>query len=182
MIELIDQKVLPLPSSVGSLLHVAPSETGVIARFSGIEDYHPVDLFPDLYPEAETQRMDLMKLDSVERYDVVYLSHVMEHVPDDIHVYQNLFRSLKPGGQAWILVPLWDKLTIEGNDEMSPRERERKFGQWDHARQYGPDLKDRMEQCGFKVDVIRAPCVEQGLFERLGLFEGDTIFRGTKIT
>lgn len=176
----IDNGILPLDQSVGSLLHVAPSEKAIIQRFGRIADYHPVDLFPDLYPAADTQRMDLMELSAENRYDVVYLSHVMEHVPDDIAVYRNLYRSLKPGGSAWILVPLWDKPTIEGGLDMSPREREKNFGQWDHVRQYGPDLQQRMEQVGFEVRVSKADEAPAEDFKQFGLHASDWIFFGTK--
>ena len=56
----IDSDTLQLDESVSSLLHVAPSEKSIIKRFRSIEDYHPVDLFPELYPDAPTQQMDLM--------------------------------------------------------------------------------------------------------------------------
>jgi SAM-dependent methyltransferase len=68
----------------------------------------------------------------------------MEHVPDDAQVLRNIFEALKPGGEAWLIVPLWEKPTEDGSYAMPPRERERRFGQWDHVRQYGPDFADRI--------------------------------------
>ncbi len=180
VIELIDRGVLPISDSTQSVLHVAPSEKGVIRRLEKIRDYHPVDLFPELYPATKTQSMDLMKLDAVDRYDLVYLSHVMEHVPDDLHVYRGLFRALKNGGEAWILVPLWDQPTVDGNPEMTGQQREKMFGQWDHARQYGPDLKERMESCGFRTVVIKASDLDASIVQRLGLQGNDWVFRGSK--
>lgn len=35
-----------------------------------------------------------------------------------------------------------------------PKERERRFGQHDHFRLYGLDLRDRLAQAGFEVDVV----------------------------
>ncbi len=180
VVHAIDTELLPLDQNVHSLLHVAPSEKAIIERFGKITDYHPVDLFPDLYPAADTKRMDLMELDEQHRYDVVYLSHVMEHVPDDIAVYQNLYNSLKPGGMAWILVPLWDKPSKEGGQTMTAREREKHFGQWDHVRQYGPDLQERMAQVGFQVSILKAGEIPAGEMRRLGLDAGDWIFLGRK--
>lgn len=180
VIELIDRGLLPISETIRGVLHVAPSEKGIIRRFSSLPDYHPVDLFPELYPATSTQRLDLMELDAVHRYDIVYLSHVMEHVPDDMQVLQNLYRSLKPGGQAWILVPLWDQPTEDGNPGMSGREREQRFGQWDHARQYGPDLAQRMENAGFSVHIVRPAELGDATISRLGLQKDDWVFCGAK--
>jgi len=180
VIELIDQGVLALRDDMQSLLHVAPSEIGIINRFQMREDYHPVDLFPNLYPAVATKPIDLMDMNDSERYDVVYLSHVMEHVPDDTIVFSNLHRSLKAGGQAWILVPIWDQPTKHGGLKMSAREREQHFGQWDHVRQYGADLKQKMESHGFCVDVHKAEQIDPKTFSRLGLHRDDWVFCGTK--
>ena len=179
IINLIDNGSLSL-STVQSVLHVAPSELGIIDRLRRISDYHPVDLFPQLYKGAKTQRMDLMELNDAGRYDVVYLSHVMEHVPDDMVVFTNLFNSLKSGGQAWVLVPLWDRPTVHGGNDMTPREREKNFGQWDHVRQYGPDIADRMSSAGFRVETIKAEESDPSDFSRLGLHANDWVFCGTK--
>lgn len=180
VIHLIDSGVLRVDETIDSVLHVAPSEKGIIQRLEQISDYHPVDLFPELYPAAKTQRMDLMEMNESSRYDIVYLSHVMEHVPDDIQVYRNLYESLKPGGQAWILVPLSDQPSVDGGNNMTAQERERHFGQWDHVRQYGPDLAGRMESVGFQVQVLKANDVDDENVKRLGLYEGDWVFCGTR--
>lgn len=163
-----------------SVLHVAPSEKGIVRRFERLPSYDPVDLFPDLYPDTDTKRLDLMAFAAEERYDLVYLSHVMEHVPDDRQVLRNLYQSLKPGGQAWILVPLWKDPTRDADGEMTAREREQAFGQWDHMRQYGPDLEQRLERTGFDVTIIQASESDHDSIYRLGLDDRDWIFCGTK--
>jgi len=76
--------------------------------------------------------------------DLFYASHVMEHVPDDALVMRNILAALRPGGEAWLVVPLWDKSSVDGPADLSGRERERRFGQWDHVRQYGLDFADRL--------------------------------------
>ena len=104
----------------------------------------------------------------------------MEHVPDDFLVFQNLFRALKPGGVAWILVPLWDKPTKDGGQDMTPSEREKHFGQWDHVRQFGPDLAERMQRVGFSVRIVKAKDAPRDDIQLLGLNPGDWIFVGKK--
>ena len=54
---------------------------------------------------------------------------------------------------------------------MSGRERERRFGQWDHVRQYGPDFADRIRAAGFDLDVIRATDCAADEVYRLALDE-----------
>lgn len=162
-----------------SVLHVAPSEQGFIDRLGKGAGYSPVDLFPELYPRVNTQKLDLMHMDQVSVYDVVYLSHVMEHVPDDNLVLGNLYRSLRPGGQGWFLVPLATAPTVDG-PELPAKEREKRFGQWDHVRQYGPDFADRIERAGFSVRVIRAADFPGEDCRLYGLNTEDWIFCGTK--
>lgn len=43
--------------------------------------------------------------DYCERYDVITLSHVIEHVHDPVLLMRRLFELLKPGGQLWIETP-----------------------------------------------------------------------------
>ncbi|WP_439106866.1 class I SAM-dependent methyltransferase [Congregibacter sp.] len=38
-------------------------------------------------------------------YDVITLSHVLEHVHDPLHLIHDLFRLLKPGGVLWLETP-----------------------------------------------------------------------------
>jgi SAM-dependent methyltransferase len=147
----------------GGILHMAPNEASLVRRFSAAQDYVPADLHPDIYPVPGMTKVDLMALDADARFDLFYASHVMEHVPDDAVVLRNVFRALKPGGEAWLIVPLWSKPTEDGSYAMPPRERERRFGQWDHVRQYGPDFADRIRAAGFELEEIDARSIDADL-------------------
>lgn len=168
------------PELVGRMLHVAPSERSLIERFGHQPGYHPVDLFPELYPLAATEQLDLMALSAKGEYSLVYLSHVMEHVPDDVLVLRNLHRALKVGGEAWLLVPLKAAPTRDGTPAMTALDREREFGQWDHARQYGPDFQQRLEGVGFDVQVIRPAQVASENLQKYGLDPADWVFVARK--
>lgn len=177
MHHLLDTANIAVPP--GALLHMAPNEASLIARFrADATDYVPADLDPSRYPIAGVQRIDLMELSDRERFDVIYASHVMEHVPDDAHVLRNLFAALKPGGEAWLIVPLWDRPTEDGSFAMPPRERERRFGQWDHVRQYGVDFRDRLAAAGFDVLLEAATDAPPATRNRQAL--GDVVFRAVK--
>lgn len=162
----------------GAILHMAPNEGSLVRRFSGAVDYVPADLDPSRYTVANMRCVDLMQLDEAERYDLFYASHVMEHVPDDMAVLRNIHRALKPGGEAWLMVPLWDKPTEDGSFEMPPRERERRFGQWDHVRQYGPDFADRIRAAGFDLEEIDAADIDEDTRRQYAL--DDRLFRARK--
>lgn len=175
---LIDRKALVLPAG-GAILHMAPGEASLVARFrAAARDYAPADIDPSRYTVAGIRRVDLMDLDERGRFDLFYASHVMEHVPDDAHVLREIFAALKPGGEAWLIVPLWDRPTEEGAPGMGAREREKRFGQWDHVRQYGPDFADRIRAAGFDVELLRADALPAGDAARMGLDE--ILFRARK--
>ena len=175
---LIDTGVLTLPQG-GAILHMAPNEGSLVARFrSAAGDYVPADIDPSRYPIPGVRRVDLMHIGEADRFDLFYASHVMEHVPDDAHVFGQIFAALKPGGEAWLIVPLWDRPSEDGAPDMSGRERERRFGQWDHVRQYGLDFADRIRAAGFEVELLRASDCPAEDVARMAL--DDIIFRARK--
>jgi hypothetical protein len=68
-----------------------------------------------------------------------------------------MFRVLKQGGKAFIMVPIDPELkkTYEDFNIVDPDERIKHFGQWDHVRFYGMDIMKRLEKHGFKVNAVR---------------------------
>ena len=61
-------------------------------------------------------------------FDVIYCSHVLEHVDDDRKAINELYRILKHGGWAAIMVPITAPSTIEDPTMIDPTERECLFG------------------------------------------------------
>ncbi|WP_081891323.1 methyltransferase domain-containing protein [Gillisia sp. Hel_I_29] len=91
-----------------------------------------------------------------EKFDFIFCNHVLEHIPDDTKAMSELFRVLKKGGSAVLLVPIDVQLleTFEDFGITDPKEREKAFGQGDHVRLYGKDYVDRLATAGFKVSAI----------------------------
>jgi len=175
---LLDAGLIGLPTG-GAILHCAPNEGSLVQRLrTGARDYVPADIDPDRYDVPGMQKLDLMAMDDVARFDRIYASHVMEHVPDDGAVLRNMLRALRPGGEAWLLVPLWDLPSVDGPADLSPRERERRFGQWDHVRQYGPDFAERIAAAGFCVSMMDATMLPVEDVRRMAL--ADTLFRARR--
>jgi len=175
---LLDAGLISLPPA-GAILHCAPNEGSLVLRFrSGARDYVPADIDPSRYDVAGMRKIDLMALDEAGRFDRIYASHVMEHVPSDTVVLRNMLHALKPGGEAWLLVPLWDAPSVDGPADLPARERERRFGQWDHVRQYGPDFAGRIAAAGFAVTVLDASVLPAEEVRRMAL--ADTLFRARR--
>lgn len=166
------------------LLHVAPEPVffKIFKDKLGFE-YVPCAKFGegyrDKYPEG-TLNIDITDINIADNsFDVIYCSHVLEHIPDDAKAMRELFRVLKPGGWALLQVPL-DKrreTTYEDFSITEPAAREKAFGQYDHVRVYGLDYKQRLEKAGFSViveDYVSTfPDVE---IRKYGFTRGDDIY------
>lgn len=133
------------------LLHVAP-EMGLGRRFQQAPnvDY----LSGDLNSPDAMVKMDVTDIQYPENsFDVIFCSHVLEHVPNDRKAMRELYRVLKPGGWAMLQVPIARKTTFEDAGVTTEAERLRVFGQEDHVRIYGEDYVDRLEEAGFDVTM-----------------------------
>lgn len=104
-------------------------------------------------------------------FDVVIACDVLEHVPDDRAAIRELHRILKPHGFAIITAPQKDSpaLTDEDPAITSPEERTKRFGQKDHLRIFGDDLKERFESAGFSVNTVNASVFSPNIITRFVL-------------
>lgn len=116
-------------------------------------------------------RLDVTDVDFPDNsFDVIICSHVFEHVPDDKLAMAEMFRVLAPGGWAILDAPVKQGLdtTDEDLSVTSPKERRRRYGQWDHVRWYGRDYPDRLRAAGFTVELDPGQISDADL-TRLGL-------------
>jgi SAM-dependent methyltransferase len=154
-------------------LHVAP-ERALKRMFSTAigSGYLTADLMADDVME----KMDITNIQHPEdSFDIIYCSHVLEHVPDDRKAMSEFVRVLRPFGWAVLNVPITADVTYEDPSITDPDERERLFGQHDHVRRYGPDYKNRLEEAGFRVSVFSpGDFLSSAEIERQGMSNGDT--------
>jgi hypothetical protein len=75
---------------------------------------------------------------------------------------RELHSALKPTGWAAIMVPLRDEKTFDDPSITDPAERKRIFGEADHFRRYGLDIKDRLQEAGFTVSVLQLADIVSG--------------------
>jgi len=159
-------------------LHIAPEPCESYIRRRVGNGYVSADLFD---PTVDV-RMDVTRIDYPdESFDVIYCSHVLEHVSDDRRALREFRRVLSPRGIALVVVPLTAPETFEDPTIIDPRDRLLAFGQDDHVRRYGPDFVDRLEESGFAVRVVRAADVASAEeIATMGLSGSGEIFLGTR--
>lgn len=183
---------LDLPQPGSRILHVAP-EHGIaqeIAKVTG-KGYQPVDLDPGRYKAISAKRFNLCedarRLPDHE-YDAIIHNHVLEHIRCDVTtVMLHLTRALKPTGVQLFSIPIFAGRSWEEYfGEMSNEEATKRFGQWDHRRNFSqPDLDNTLGMAfttdfrGFQPDrqfavsdleTINFPC------ESASRIDGHTIF------
>jgi len=108
----------------------------------------------DLSSRAAMIRADLTHLGARSHaFDLVICLHVLEHVDDDRAAFRELRRVLRPGGVVLLMVPVRGEHTLE-RPTSSAEEREHLFGQRDHVRFYGLDLRERLGGAGFQAEVV----------------------------
>ena len=137
------------------MLHVAPE-----ACFENLFKTHLGKSYvsADMQNPRAIVKMDVTDINFAnETFDVIYCSHVLEHVSDDKKALKEFYRVLKSDGWAIILVPIKPNLkrTFEDPTITAPMERLRLFGQEDHVRRYGQDFSDRLKEASFFVNIIK---------------------------
>lgn len=129
----------------------------------------------DLCSEQVDHEVDMQDLPfPAESYDLVYASHVLEHIPDDTLAIREVRRILRPRGLAILPVPIITEHTVEYG-RPNPDESE-------HVRAPGLDYFDRYRSVFSKVECFSSESFpdEHQLFayeDRTGPFGGLSALR-----
>lgn len=159
-----------------AVLHFAPERqlSARIAARSG--RYETADLFPS---RPVTHQVDITGTGlPAASYDRIVCNHVLEHV-DDAAALREMRRLLAPGGLLVLSAPIvegWAR-TYENPEVTTPEDRLLHFGQADHHRLYGRDLRDRIRAAGFDLAEVTA---EEPDVRIHGLQRGETLFLATR--
>ena len=101
----------------------------------------------DIAPHDDVIGLDMRALDLPDAcFDVVFASHVMEHIDDDRAAMREVKRILKPGGLAILPVPIVVGTTIEYGGEVAVEHG--------HVRAPGLDYFDRYRAIFGRIDVF----------------------------
>jgi SAM-dependent methyltransferase len=158
-----------------SVLHFAPEE--VIRRFveQKTSHYKSADIEPgraDLVLNIENLSL------ADESFDLIICFDVLEHV-DDRKALRELRRVLRPGGLALLHTPFieaWTS-TYENPSVQTDADRRLHFGQEDHVRYFGADVRDRISSAGFQLEEFMATEPD---VSRYSLVRGEPIFIARK--
>lgn len=128
----------------------------------------------DLNRQDVDDVVDIMNMSCYEnnRFDAFICSHVLEHVTDDRKALAELYRVLRPGGWGILMVPI--NLTITDIDEdptvTDEGERWRRFGQYDHVREYSKQgFIDRVVDARFSVNQYGVGYFGDLIFQKHGI-------------
>jgi SAM-dependent methyltransferase len=116
------------------VLHVAP-EKFISKQLRSLCAFY---LSADLYEPGVDRREDLTQMSFPDgSFDLVYCSHVLEHIKDDLSAIREVRRVLAVGGIAILPVPILSDTTVE-YPAPNPHES-------DHVRAPGLDYFDRFK-------------------------------------
>jgi SAM-dependent methyltransferase len=162
------------------MLHIAP-ETVFTFKFKGIPNLSY--LSADLENPRAMEQMDITNIQHPDNsFDVIYCSHVLEHILDDRRAMRELVRVCKPGGWGLLQVPITAERTFEDPAAVTPEQRLARFGQTDHVRRCGLDYGERIREAGFEVTHARASeLLTPDQFRSMGIRKSDRhVFYCTK--
>jgi SAM-dependent methyltransferase len=165
------------------LLDIAPS----IPLGKSVDKFgHVTRHTADLLMEGVDLCIDIENMPEINSdvYDVLICSHVLEHVNDDKKALSELYRVLKPGGWAIIMVPI--NLTIAQIDEdpgvTDVGERWRRFAQDDHVRLYNKrGFIERVEAAGFTLHQFGVDYFGQAVFRQNGITNKSVLYVAEKL-
>jgi len=135
------------------VLHFAP-EQALFSKFNKCKNMEYVDA--DINPNYANYIFDIEEIPYPnEEFDYIICVHVLGHVTNEQKAIEELFRVLKPKGQALImtLIDRNREKTFEDIAIVTQEDRLQHYSEQDLARLHGLDFAQRLSHC-FNVEEI----------------------------
>ena len=165
------------------ILHFAP-ERQLMPLFTENNniDYYPVDYNNDYYGIRDVVDITDIPYDS-DQCDVIICNHVLEHISEEKKALSECYRVLKQDGVFLLSVPFFDiEKTLENPEYNTDELRSKYYGQKDHVRKYGLDVKEHL--CGIfdveEIDCIKELSLDAMQIKKFGLMEKEIIWKLVK--
>ena len=154
------------------ILHFAaePILEGILRPIFG-SGYQTADLFVKSDLKIDIEKIQLQS----NSYSTIVCMHILEHV-DDKKALAEMFRILTPDSFLILAFPIiegWN-LTYENVDIDTVEGRLIHFGQADHIRYYGSDIRSRIKKQGFIISEEFSGSPEMCI--KYGLQRGEKLF------
>jgi SAM-dependent methyltransferase len=150
-------------------------------RWNKSYEYTTADFLLDGYD----MKLDVQNMHQIadESFDGVICSHVLEHVPNDIVAMSEIYRILKKGGWAIMMVPIHLGRTFIDEDFSITdiAERWRRFGQDDHLRVYSKQgFMHRVRESGFRLMELGSNYFGEFEMQKNGITKQSILYLGIK--
>jgi predicted SAM-dependent methyltransferase len=136
-------------------LHLGPERNMQLLLKKISKHYMCGDLEPNNFENMNCVFIDATNMSFFDNFfDLIYASHILEHIPDDRKAMQEMYRTLKPNGILLATIP--QKFSEDTHEDFTitdPDERKKHFGQSDHVRYYGLDFSKRLKEQGFHITI-----------------------------
>ncbi|RZU02306.1 class I SAM-dependent methyltransferase [Rivibacter subsaxonicus] len=133
----------------------------------------------DLNPQPPDVALNLEQIELADAsQDAILCNHVLEHV-DHHRALREMHRVLAPGGVALLTFPIiegWAQ-TYENPAVTSAHDRLLHFGQEDHIKFFGADVRQHIVDAGFELEEFTAV---EPFVHRHALLRGGKLFIGRK--
>lgn len=167
---------LHISSEKATVLHFAPERQieDVLRQCDNLE-YITADI-----EEGRADRVEDITNISFgnEYFDYIICNHVLEHIKQERKAFSELKRCVKTSGKIIFSVPVcWEIDTFEDDSILTESDRLKEYGQEDHVRLYGKDLKNRLEENGFDVAYYKvSENLSQEEIEEMRLIPEDIVW------
>ena len=121
---------------------------------------------------------DLKDLCDVEKYDLIFSIHVLEHIPNNKVVIENFYRALKRNGCLHVQMP-----SKNGFEPIFPEKYFKAYYKWENVEHTGEhyylnELVDVLKKTGFIVELART---DGGFLQSLAWQLSQILFSNNRI-